>query len=105
MIQLTNDADKLVCHLYKSYLEKRKNGINKTNAKHFSFSEIKSLKYFSKWTDSDIKATVAEVSRAGLGKMYYDGGFMANDQFIIYMENRFKNGFSEVVDFISKFIP
>lgn len=67
--------------------------------------EIQSFKLCTKWDISDIKSTVAELKRAGLGDMYYSGGFRANDQFIIYMENRFKNGFNEVTDFISKFIP
>lgn len=102
---LTNDADKLICQLYKVYLEKRKNGVDKLNSRHFSFSEIKAIKPFSKWSDSDIKDTVAEASRAGFGTMFFDGGFMANDQFIAYMENRFKNGLSEVIEFVTKFIP
>ena len=105
MNALTNDADKLICQLYKAYLEKRKNGVDKLNSMHFSFPEIKTLKPFSQWSDSDVKSAIAEVSRAGFGTMYFDGGFMANDQFITYMENRFKNGLSEVVDFITKFIP
>lgn len=104
-MQLTKDADKVICHLYKFYLEKRDVGIDKVSSKHFSFSEIKSLKPCEKWNDNDIKATVAEISRAGFGTMYFDGGFMANDAFIIYMENRFKNGLMDVIDFISKFIP
>ncbi|WP_283683301.1 hypothetical protein [Parablautia sp. Marseille-Q6255] len=104
-MQLTKDADNLVCHLYKVYLTKRKIGTDKLNAKHFSFSEIQVLKPCQKWSVPDIKATIAEISRAGLGKMYLDGGFMANDEFIIYMENRFKNGLDEITDFISKLIP
>ncbi len=104
-IQLTNDADKMVCQLYKLYLEKRKSGVNKDNSRHFSFSEIKAIKSYANWSDSDIKDTVAEIKRANLGTMFLDGGFLANDTFIFYMENRFKNGFNEVVDFISKFIP
>lgn len=104
-MQLTNDADKMVCHLYKLYLEKRKQNIDKLNAKHFSFDEISGLPAFSKWSESDTKATIAELKHADLGKMFLDGGFMANDNFIFYMENRFKNGLTEVLDFISKFIP
>lgn len=105
MVELTKDADKLVCSMYKSYLEKRKSGVDKVRAKHFEPDEIRTYKLCSSWHLDDIKATVAEVSRAGLGTMYYNGGFFANDHFIIYMENRFKNGFNEVVDFISKLIP
>lgn len=104
-MQLTNDADKLVCQLYKAYLEKRKSGIDKLNSKHFSFDEIKSLKPFICWSESDIASTIAELSKSNFGAMYLDKGFSANDQFIIYMENRFKNGLSEVIDFIAKFMP
>jgi len=104
-MQLTKDADKLVCSMYKSYLERRKSGIDKNNARHFSIKDISSYKACSGWNIHDIKDTVAEVSRAGLGNMFMDGGFYANDQFIIYMENRFKNGLNEVVDFVSKLIP
>lgn len=104
-MELTKDADKLVCSMYKSYLEKRKVGINKVNARHFEPSEIKSYKLCSNWNIQDIKATVAELKRADLGDMYYNGGFFANDNFIVYMENRFKNGFLEVTNFISQFIP
>lgn len=104
-MQLTRDADKLACSMYKFYLERRKNGIDKNNARHFDFSEIKSIKCCSSWIDSDIKATVAELARANLGTMYLDGGFFANDNFIIYMENRFINGLKDVTDFLTKFIP
>lgn len=104
-MELTKDADKLVCSMYKSYLEKRKSGMSKINARHFEPHEMQSYKLCSDRSIQDIKATVAELKRAGLGDMYFNGGFFANDQFIIYMENRFKNGLMDVVDFISKFIP
>lgn len=104
-MQLTKDADQLVCSMYKAYLEKRKSGINKLSAKHFEIEEIQSFKLCSSWSLPDIKETVAEINRAGFGTMYFSGGFFANDQFIIYMENRFVNGIKEVTDFLSKFIP
>ena len=105
MIELTKDADKLACSMYKSYLEKRKSGIDKSNARNFELGEIQSYKLCASWSVNDIKSTVAEISLANLGTMYYSGDLCVNDQFIIYMENRFKNGFLEVADFISKFIP
>lgn len=104
-VQLTKDADKLICFMYKSYLSKRKDGIDKLNSKRFEFLEIRAFKCCSSWNNDDVKATIAEISRAGYGSMFLDGGFLANDHFIVYMENRFKNGLNEVVDFITKFIP
>ena len=61
-MQLTKDADNLVCHLYKVYLTKRKNGTDKLNAKHFSFSEIQVLKPCQKWSVPDIKAELLAFS-------------------------------------------
>lgn len=41
--ELTKDAQKLVALLYKSYLERRKSGMSKANAKFFEPSEIYAL--------------------------------------------------------------
>lgn len=35
----------------------------------------------------------------------YKGNFDILDSTIVYMESRFKNGLSDVLDLISKFIP
>lgn len=104
-MQLTKDADKLACSMYKSYLQKQKQGSNKLNARHFEIEEIQTYKLCSGWSTSDIKATVAELKQAGLGDMYYSGAFFANENFIIYMENRFINGLKDVTDFVTRFIP
>lgn len=104
-MKLTKDADKLACSMYKSYLHKRKIGLSKINARDFKIEEIQSYRLCSSWNISDIKVTVSELSNAGFGDMYYSGGFLANEQFIIYMENRFANGIKELTDFLSKFIP
>lgn len=104
-MKLSKDADKLVCALYALYQERRKNGMDKLNARHYKFSEIQTLSICSEWCADDILATIAEISRADLGDMYYGGGFMANDAFVVYMENRFKDGLNEFTDFITKFIP
>lgn len=101
MKSLSKDADKMLCILYRAYLSNRQNGVDKYNAKHYSYSEIKALKPFDSWNDEDTKATISELSRAGFGTMFMDCGFMANDEFVIHMENRFKNGLKEVIDFIS----
>lgn len=101
---LTKDAQKLVAVAYKEYLEKRKSGVDKTNSKHFSCSEIHE-KYFNDFSLRDYKETVAEMCRAFNCSMYMDGGFMLNDFAIVYMENRFKNGIKDVLSFLSQFIP
>ena len=104
-MQLTKDADKLSCNVYKSYLSQRKNGISKISTKQFSSDFYAEISALSSWSDDDIDDTLDELKRAGFIKKYIDGGFQLQDDFIIYMENRFKNGLAEVTDFIAKFIP
>lgn len=102
---LTKDSDKLACLVYKKYLEKRKSGESKANAKHFNHNFYSDIKQLSDWHTDDIDETINELKHAGFVKKYIDGGFVLLDDFIIYMENRFKNGIIEVTDFIAKFIP
>lgn len=104
-MELTKDSDKLICNIYKVYLEKCKNGQSKANAKRFPCNFYKEIKFLSSWAAEDIDETLNELKRANFIKKYIDGGFQIQDNFIIYMENRFKNGFTEVTDFISKLIP
>lgn len=103
-LNLTKDAQKLVAAAYKEYLEKRKSGVDKTNAKYFTYKELYK-KYFSDFTQRDYTETVAEMCRAFDCSMYRDGSFMLNDFAIVYMENRFKKGLTDAVSFLAQFIP
>ena len=104
-MQLTKDADKLICCIYREYLEKRKSGSSKANAKEFDANFYKDVKDISNWDSSDVSDTLSELKNAGFIKLYITDDFSLNDEAIIYMENRFKNGLNELTDFISKFIP
>lgn len=102
-ILLTRDADKTFCLIYKEYLSRRKNSLPKASASFFEKPTFKTL--FPDINDSDFMSYIDELNRNNLITKYIDGGFVIRDEGIIYMENRFKNGFTEVIDFISKFIP
>lgn len=101
MPELTKDADKLICCLYREYLEKRKSGISKADAKEFEGNFYKNVKVLSNWNSSDVSETLQELHGKKLLKKNVLGDFSLNDEAIIYMENRFKNGLNEVMDFIS----
>lgn len=105
MVELSKDADLLACCMYKEYLSRRKNGLSKRQsilfAPDFKTTNLK----ISKWLSDDYFFTIGELRRAGLIHTYIDGTAILNDSFIIYMENRFKNGLMEITDFIAKFIP
>ena len=104
-MELTKDADKMICVIYKSFLQERKSGHSKAEARRFSKDELKSFPDFESWHPQDITDTLLEIGRKGFVKIYIGGDFELSDPGIIYMENRFKNGILEVTDFISKFIP
>lgn len=108
-IVLTKDSDKLICVMYKSYLEKRKSGIAKSRAKHLGSSHVIHEELLPKWSFEDVDDTCRELSRAGLIDCSWADNIAyevrISDLGITYMENRFKNGLSEVVDFITKLIP
>ncbi len=104
-MELTKDSDKLACIIYKEYLRKRKSNESKADAKRFSHNFYSEIKPLSNWNRDDIDETLNELKRANFIKKYVDGGFVLSDDFIIYMEKRFKNGITEVTDFIAKFIP
>lgn len=104
-MELTKDADKMICCVYKTFLQRRKDGIAKTQARRFDNNYFATEKKLSSWPDGDISDTFLEIARANLIQIYMGGNFELTDSGIIYMENRFKDGLTEVVDFISKLIP
>ena len=106
---LTKDADTVLCVLYRTYLERRKNKLPKSTAKEFdSFAGMQEA-FFSKWLVEDVEETCNELKRADFleFKVFITGDtspITLSDKGIIYMENRFPNGLASVVDFLSKII-
>lgn len=100
MPELTKDADKVICCIYKEYLERRKSGMSKSQAKEFDGNFYRNVKTLSKWNSADVSDTLQELHNRELIKKNVIGDFTLLDSAISYMENRFKNGLSEVVDFI-----
>lgn len=107
MEQLSKEADKLICILYKEYLERIKKSISKRNSKMFSGSEYVHESIISKWSVEDIDEICRELSRKGYIECFYGGGsvqhFHLLDDAIVYMENRFKNGLKEVMETVQLF--
>ena len=104
-MDLTKDADKMICCIYKTFLQRRKNGNSKSFARQFEENYFSTDKFLSSWHNDDLNDTLLEIARAGFVKIYIGGNFELTDQGIIYMENRFINGLKEVSDFVTKFIP
>ncbi len=100
--ELTKDADKLVCLIYKEYLSRRKYGLAKRQAKDFVEENDWPDSFAKEFNEDDMLDTLRELKSAGFVKQYIHGGFTLEDACIIYMENRFPNGLSQVLDWLGK---
>lgn len=99
---LTKDAQKLVALLYKSYLERRKSGMAKSRAKFFEPNEIYAL---VDYPPEDVDETIREIKSVYPLKEDIIGNITLSDDMISHMENRFKKGLIEVMNFLAQFIP
>ena len=108
-MNLTKDADKLICLLYKDYLQKRKAGSPKSQASYFDSSHNIHEKLCPDLLFEDVDDTCRELSRAGMIHCLWADNIAfsvtLSDEAIIYMENRFKDGLTEILDFIEKIKP
>lgn len=105
-IQLSRDADALICLIYKYYLELHDNGIPKSKAKILGSSKSINNNIIPEWNFEDVDETCRELDRTGLLSILYADDIcyevFLNDTAIIYMENRFKNGLSDLLDYFQK---
>ena len=111
-IRLSKDADALICVVYKAYLERRKAGQSKRDARLMGGSPNIHKELLPKWSFEDVDETCGELSIAGLLNCQYADNFAyfvtLSDKGIIYMENRFKDGLSAVLEHLKSlmtFIP
>ena len=108
-MELTKDAEKLICLLYKSYLQKRKSGMSKSQATCFGSSHDIHEQLCPELIFEDVDDTCRELSRAYLLNCLWADNIayhvILSDNAIVYMENRFKNGLSEVLEFVDKIKP
>lgn len=104
--ELTKDAQYLLGALYKQYIDKRKTGINKSDAKLIGSSFDIHSGIMKKWSLEDVEETCQELIRSNFVYCNRAGGisyFMSlSDKAIIYMENRFSKNAKAFLDWFSK---
>lgn len=104
-MQLTKETDKFLCEIYQEYLRRRKSGIPKSQAIHFSEPEKIVEEFMQGTLPQDMHDCINELKKVGYVHSYVTNSFYLESPAIVYMENRFTNGLKEVTDFIAKFIP
>lgn len=111
-IKLTKDADALVCVLYKTYLQRRKDGKTKREARDMGSSATVHEQLLPKWQFEDVDDTCRELSCKGLIDCLYADDVAwevsLSDDGICYMQKRFVNGLASVLphlESLAAFIP
>ena len=109
-IQLSRDADYLICLIYKRYLELHDNGICKSDAKSIGDSHDVHQNIVPEWSFEDTDDTCRELINNGLldNRIYMDnicGSMSLSDNGIVYMERRLGNKISKIINYISKLKP
>lgn len=100
MIQLSNDADILICQIYKEYLARIKQGIPRSEAREFDPGWMEDL--FPRTPRQEIFDYLEEISDAFGFSIDMTGAFSLNSQVIVYMENRFTNGIKDIVEWAGR---
>jgi len=101
-IQLTKDAEFLLCIMYEAYKARRKNGMSSFDAKTFGSSEDIREDCIPEWSTDDIDDAARALQENGLlCALFVDGGELGesllSDDGIAYMENRFTNRLDKLV--------
>lgn len=109
MEQLTRDAQKLLCSMYRQYLEKRSSGSPKTDANYFGDTHLVHEVFCPSASFEDVDELIWELRRNDyiLGDPGDDilSEISITSSGIVFMENRFKNGMKDVLSFLANFIP
>lgn len=103
-IELSKDADALICLIYKYYLNSRNNGSSKSKAKELGSSEDINNNIIPEWSFDDVDDTCRELNRNNLLNIAYSSNICYDveltDKAIVYMENRFSNKVQNVLTYI-----
>jgi hypothetical protein len=111
-MRLTKESDALISLIYKEFLNKRESGLSRAKSKHFGGSPNIQRDIAPKWSFEDVDELCRELDRAGLLNVQYADNIAykvhLSDEGIVYMENRFKDGLLDVLNYlkdIRNFLP
>ena len=106
--RLTKDADKLLAMIYRNYLDKRKDGVDRDVAKRLGSSQTLKETLSLPYSLGDVDSFCMELHDLGYlhvlpadNTVYHASLTNAG---IARLENRFTDGLKSVVEFLTKFI-
>ncbi|MCI8592662.1 MAG: hypothetical protein HFI88_10045 [Lachnospiraceae bacterium] len=108
MEDLTKEQQKILVSMYKQFLSKQP-ALSPEDANYFGNSDDMRDQYLPTTSSDYVSDLFWSLYRKGY--VYCTKGEdLANeisltDKTIVYMENRFKNGFKEIAEFLANFLP
>lgn len=102
---LTNEADFLLCSIYKNYLDQRIHDVFRKDAVRFGSPEYLQETVVPGWAVEDIEEVMRELNKSSMtvcrwGDNTFSWGLLTTDG-IIYMENRFGRKMDKVLNRLS----
>ena len=94
---ITNESYKMLCLLYEEYLSRRDTMPKQTAIQFDCIPDFIKIHI----NEFDRHSCLVELKQNNLIKLYVDGGFLLTNTAIVYMENRFKKGVSEILSFLN----
>ena len=103
---LTNDAEFMLCAMYKEYMDRRNMDAPKDDAILFGDAEYLQSTIFPMWPTHDITAAARDLMAAGaLSALFGNNELLEcalTKDAIVYMESRFQRNVGKLLDAISK---
>lgn len=101
---MTRDSEKMLCCLYKEYLERINHSSSKSAARKFKSEYFTSDSVLSTWHPDDISSTKASLHKLSFVKENIIGDVELTDDAIAYMEKRFSSNITEVTKYLFELI-
>lgn len=106
MHDLSRDDKIILAKMYKAYLERRKQGTSKTDARNFRDSEIVRDELCREFSYREVFETCVRLGNKGFLDVWCADNktyrLLLQEKTIAYMDNRFKDGIKAVVKFIAE---
>lgn len=97
---VTKDAEKLICHLYKIYLKRRKEGESIEDAKTFSVIPEDDKYLIELESSGDLDSLAEELIKNNLLTANICDEYFLTSEAIVFMDEKFQGNIEKVVAYI-----
>lgn len=109
-LQLSDEADLLLCVLYNAYVARRKDGMSRVVARNFGSSQLIQAEHIQQLSLHDIDDAAWELKDHGLfdflwaDSTVYSNAHLTTDA-VAYMEHKFGDKLNRLLEHITQLLP